>query len=85
MFLMIWMDLTNILCEQYERTIKTDNCVHFEKKILQIPKDKHRFHYVKTRVRVYCYTDGSLALFHGPRKLADYDWRGKLKDVKKAA
>ena len=82
---MIGMDLNNILCEQHGRTVKADNCVHFEKKVLQIPKDKHRFHYVKTRVRVHCYTDGSLALFHGPRKLADYDWRGKLKDVKKAA
>ena len=82
---MVGMDIENILCEQQERTVKADNCVHFEKKILQIPKDKHRFHYVKTKVRVHCYSDGSLAVFHGPRKLADYDCNGKLKEQKKAA
>jgi hypothetical protein len=36
-------------------------------------------------VQVYRYLDGSLAIFHGPRKLADYDQQGKLKEVKKAA
>ena len=79
------LDLDNILCEQYERTVKADNCVHFEKKILQIPKDTHRFHYVKVRVRVHCYSDKSLAIFHGPRKLADYDSAGKIKEQKDAA
>jgi hypothetical protein len=28
-------------------------------------------------------TDGSLAIFHGPRKLADYYENGKLKTKKK--
>jgi hypothetical protein len=36
-------------------------------------------------VRVHQYLDGSLAIFHGPRKLADYDPQGKPKEVKKAA
>jgi hypothetical protein len=31
-----------------------------------------RNHYVKTRERVHCYIDGTLALFHGPRKLAEF-------------
>jgi len=34
------------------------------------------------RVRVHKYIDGSLAVFHGPRKLADYDTQGKLKENK---
>jgi len=34
-------------------------------------------------VRVHKYIDGSLAVFHGPRKLADYDAQGKLKENKK--
>jgi hypothetical protein len=45
--------------------------------------NRHRCHYVRVRVRVHRYTDGSLAVFHGPRKLADYDAQGKLKESKK--
>lgn len=77
--------LDDILCEQDERTVSADNCVSFEGMKLQIPANRHRCHYVKVRVRVHRYPDGTLAIFHGPRKLADYDHRGKLKELKKAA
>lgn len=70
--------LDDILCEQYERTVGHDNCVRFEGITLQIPPDRHRCHYVKAKVRVHCYPDGSLAVFHGPRKLANYDAEGRL-------
>jgi len=33
----IGTELTDILCEQYERTVGNDNCVHFDNHILQIP------------------------------------------------
>jgi len=70
--------LDDILCEQYERTVGNDNCVRFEGLSLQIPADRHRFNYVKARVRVHRYNNGNLALFHGPRKLADYSPKGVL-------
>jgi len=69
-------DLDDILCEQFERTVGNDNCVRFEGLTLQIPADRHRCHYVKTRVRVHRYLDGRLAVFHGPRQLALYDVEG---------
>lgn len=77
----LWIggSLDDILCEQYERTVGHDNCVRFEGITLQIPPDRHRCHYVKAKVRVHCYPNGSLAVFHGPRKLADYDAEGKFK------
>src|SRR4030043_83644 len=78
-------DLDDILCERDERTVSADNCVSFERMILQIPANQYRCHYVRVKVQVHRYPDGSLAIFHGPRKLADYDQRGKLKEVKKAA
>jgi transposase len=78
-------NLDDILCEQDERTVSADNCVSFEGMTLQIPANRYRCHYVKVRVLVHRYLDGSLAIFHGPRKLADYDPRGKLKETKKAA
>jgi transposase len=79
--------LDDILCEQVERTVGADNCVRFETLILQIPADRHRCHYVKAKVCVHRYANGYLAVFHGPRKLADYDQKGKpiTKNLKQAA
>jgi transposase len=68
--------LEEVLCEHFERTVGRDNCVSFERLKLQIPQDRHRMHYVKTKVRVHRYPDQSLAIFHGPRKLAQYDADG---------
>jgi len=65
--------LDDILCEQHERVVGRDNCVSFEGKKLQIPPDRHRCHYIKATVRVHRYLDDTLAVFHGPRKLACYD------------
>ena len=79
------VNLDAVLYEKYERTVITDNCVAFEGKTLQISADKYRCHYVKVKVMIHRYGDGSLAIFHGPRKLADYDKQGKLKEMKKAA
>jgi transposase len=71
--------LNDILCEQTERTVGKDNCVRFEGLTLQIPNDRHRCHYVKAKVRVHRYQDGTLAVFHGPRQLASYDAQGAYK------
>jgi len=68
--------LDDILCERFERTVGHDNCVSFENMKLQIPADRHRCHYVKAKVSVVRRTDGTLAVLHGPRRLADYDANG---------
>jgi transposase len=78
-------NLDDILCEQDERTVSADNCISFEGKKLQIPADRYRCHYVRVRVMIHRYPDRSLAIFHGPRKLADYDQQGGLKQIRKAA
>jgi hypothetical protein len=69
--------LPDVLCEQHERTVGNDNCVSFEGLSLQLPADEMRYHYVRTRVRVHRYVDNTLGVFHGPRKLAGYDAKGK--------
>ena len=68
--------LDDILCEHYERSVGNDNCVSFEGLRLQIPADRHRCHYVKAKVSVARHTDGTLAILHGPRRLANYDATG---------
>jgi len=68
--------LADIMCEHHERTVGGENCVSFEGKRLQIPAHAHRYHFVKARVRVHRYPDGRLAVFHRPRKLAEYERDG---------
>ncbi len=74
--------LDDILCEQHERIVGKDNCVSFEGLKLKIPADQHRFHYVKVTVRVHRYQDGTLAVFHGPRRLACSSPQGEMKEIK---
>jgi transposase len=78
-------NIDDILCEHFERAVNADNCVSFERMTLQIPANRYRCHYVRVKVQVHRYLDGSLAIFHGPRKLAGYDSWGKLKKESKAA
>ena len=42
---------------------------------LQLPVG-HGRHYVKRRVRVHEHADGTMSVFHGPRRLARYDAAG---------
>jgi len=78
-------NIDDILCEHFERAVNADNCVSFERMTLQIPANQYRCHYVRVKVQVHRYLDGSLAICHGPRKLAGYDSWGKLKKESKAA
>ncbi len=79
-------NLDDILCEQYDRTVGRDNCVSFEGIKLQISPDRHRCHYLKANVRVHRYLDDTMAIFHGPRKLACYDANGsQIKEGIKAS
>lgn len=70
--------LGDILCERFERTVGNDHGVSFERMKLPIPADRHRCHYVRAKVTVLRRSDNTLAIFHGPRKLADYDEAGKV-------
>ncbi|HKC54020.1 MAG TPA: ISNCY family transposase [Burkholderiales bacterium] len=65
-------EVKDVLCIRQERVVSNDNCVRYEGRILQIPEQRHRRHFVKATVQVHYYPDGSMAIFHGPRKLADY-------------
>jgi hypothetical protein len=59
--------LTETLCLEEERIVGRDNRVAYEGRRLQIAASPARPHYVKARVKVRGYPDGTLALFHGPR------------------
>jgi transposase len=74
------IDLKEILCVQEERQVGNDNCVSFNRLKLQIPASPLRPHFVKARVKVRQYHDGSHAIFHGPRCLGRYDRAGATVD-----
>src|SRR5215208_3739616 len=72
--------LDDILSVQEERVVQNDNTVRFEGRVLQIPEQRHSRHFVKANVRVHEDPEGRLAIFHGPRRLAEYEADGTLID-----
>ncbi len=70
--------LVDVLCVQEDRVVANDNTVRYQGLHLQIPPDQHRFHYVKVTVRVHAHPNGTLAVFHGPRCLAQYQPDGRM-------
>ena len=71
-------ELPDTLCLKATRTVGGDNCVSYKGRTLQIPPRPHRCHYVRAKVAVHEYEDGSLAVFHGAHRLASYDPDGRL-------
>jgi transposase len=74
-----------ILCVQEQRQVGNDNTVKWRGLSLQIPPSRLRPHFVKASVCVHEYPDGTIALFLGPHRLADYDHRGAIVDSRMRA
>ena len=55
------VDLDEILCVEEERQVGHDNCVSYRTLKLQSPEGPMRPHFVKARVKVHVYADGSHA------------------------
>ena len=68
----------DILCVQEERVVGNDNTVKWQTMNLQLPPSRLRPHFVKATVRVHEYPDGTIAVFMGPHRLADYDANGSM-------
>ncbi len=79
------VDLNEILCVQEERQVGHDNCVSFNRLKLQIPESRLRAHFVKANVKVRHYSDGTHAIFHGPRCIGRYDSKGAFTAEQQAA
>ena len=79
------VDLREILCVQEERQVGNDNCVSFNRLKLQIPESPLRPHFVKAKVKVRHYQDGTHAVFHGQRCLGRYDDKGAFRQEKMVA
>ena len=73
--------IEDVLCVQEDRVVGADNCVSYNRRSLQIPRQRHRQHYVRATVRVHEYPDGSLAIFDGPRCVVRFDPKGRGSDL----
>jgi len=55
-----------LFCFQYQRTVRNDNTISFDKALLQIPPEKHRTHYAKATLELCQHLDCALsAHYHG--------------------
>ena len=70
--------LAEALCIEEERIVARDNTVGYAGRRLQLPESPLRAHYVKANVKVREYPDATLAVFHGPRRIARYSAAGEL-------
>jgi transposase len=69
--------LVEALCVEEERVVARDNTVAYDGRQLQLPASTARAHYVKARVKVREYPDSTLAVFHGPRRIASFTAQGQ--------
>ena len=73
------VNLDEIPCVQEERQVMNDKGVSDTRK-RPIPESPMRPPFVKARVKVHLYPDGSHALFHRPRRLGRCDETGRRQD-----
>jgi transposase len=67
-----------ILCVIEERTVGNDNTIVWGGRRLQLPPSRLRPHFVRAKVQVREYPDGSLSVALGPHRLAHYTAEGVL-------
>ena len=72
------VDLDQILCLEETRLVGKDNVVAFEGAKLQLPKQPGRASCAGLSVTVRRHLDGTFSVWWGPRRLAQFDGRGRL-------
>lgn len=75
---MAGLDLRLLLSVQHERTVRNDNTVLFEGKVLQLPASDTRAHYARCPVLVHELTDGTLGVSYQGKLLGCFNSDGDL-------
>jgi hypothetical protein len=58
------IDLRNILCRRYVRTVNNDNTISVDAQIIQLMPTASHHHWVKAKVTVNRWLDGSWHIYH---------------------
>jgi len=57
-------DILNILCKRFQRTVNNDNTISVNGQIIQLLPTRSRPHFVRAKVTVNLWVDGSWHIFH---------------------
>lgn len=68
------VDLNQIFCLKYERTVKADNTFQHEGKTYQIKRNEYRISYAKAKVEVRIYLSGKMRVFYKKREIGAYNY-----------
>jgi hypothetical protein len=79
------VNLDEILCVQEERPSHERQLRVLPDAETADPRKPAAPHFVKARVKIHVYPDGSHAPFHGPRCFGRHDQNGAIRDAKNAA
>lgn len=58
------IDIRNILCKRFQRTVNNDNTISVNGQIIQLLPCRNRSHFVKAKVQVNLWTNGTWHVFH---------------------
>jgi hypothetical protein len=67
------IDLDRACAFEHERTVKADNTIEFQNRILQIPKSEIRFSFTKCKVTVLEFLNKKIEIFYGPHLIASFE------------
>lgn len=71
------IDLENIFCLKYDRTVKADNTISFEGKTYQIPKNDYRISFAKAKVEVRITLSSKLKVFYKNQEIGSFNYKPK--------
>lgn len=57
-------DIRNIVCKRFQRTVNNDNTISVNSRIIQLLPTRNRSHFVKAKVQVNLWTNGTWHVFH---------------------
>jgi len=57
-------DIRNILCKRFQRTVNNDNTISINGQIIQLLPTRNRSHFVKAKVHVNLWINGTWHVFH---------------------
>lgn len=63
------MNLNNIFCIKDERTVAADNTISYRTKYYQILPNDYRISFVRAKVMVHEWLDGSIHIFYKDKEL----------------
>lgn len=68
------IDLDQVFCLKYERTVKADNTFQHEGKTYQIEPNKYRISYAKAKVEVRIHLSGKMRVLYKNREIGVYNY-----------